>query len=531
MFLTSYSFILFVLICFGLYYIIPKKCQWFLLLVASYIFYFINGVFYPLFLVATSIITYVSAIFIEERSQKDEKWLKENKESLSREERKEFKEKTKKAKKRIMLSGLLICLLMLGIFKYTNFMIDNINSVLKLTGSKKSFDSLDILLPMGLSFYTFQSLGYLIDIYWNRVKAQRNLFKYMLFVSFFPQLIQGPISRYSQVETDLYCEHSFDWQKIRFGFERILWGFFKKLVIADTIATGVTYISSDTEYYTGAWVLVGIIFYAIQLYADFSGGIDITIGVAEIFGITLPENFIRPFFSKNIAEFWRRWHITMGTWFRDYIFYPMSIAPSMNKLTKKCKDIFGKGFAKRVSVYISTMVTWFATGVWHGASWNFIIWGVLNGVVILASQECEPLYNKFHNKFSKFNNNWAYDFFQIVRTFFLMGCLRMLDCYRDAAATFKMFISMFTDFKISALSAEAFLEMDITGFQYLSIGIGCVIILIVSLLSIRGSVREQISHLPYYCKYAIFMCLLVIVILFGTYGYGFDANQFIYNQF
>lgn len=529
--LTSYHFLLFLLICVILYYVIPKKGQWILLLAASYVFYAFNGLFYPLFLLAATALTYTTALAIDRRKEKDAAWLKEHKSQLGREEKKAYKAASEKAQKRYMLAGLLACLLILGIFKYSNFVIENINGILGLTGFGHTFQTWDFLMPMGLSFYTFQSIGYLLDVYLERGPVQKNFFKYMLFVSFFPQLIQGPISRYSEVADSMFAEHRFQWKQIKFGCERILWGFFKKLVVADTIAPAVVCISQDPDSYRGAWVLVGIVFYAVQLYADFSGGIEVTIGTAQLFGIYLPENFIRPFFTKNIAEFWRCWHITMGTWFRDYIFYPMSISDGMMNLTKKCKEKLGKGAAKRVPVYLATMVTWLATGIWHGASWNFVIWGVLNGVVILISQELEPCYQWFHRKFPKLVASKGYDLFQILRTFLLMGCLRMLDCYRDAAATFRMFVSMFTDFHITSLTAGKFLELGVTGVQYATVGAGCVLMLLVSLAGIRGSVREKLEEKPFIVRYLLLTGLLVSVILFGVYGYGYDSTQFIYNQF
>ncbi|MDD5949262.1 MAG: MBOAT family protein [Lachnospiraceae bacterium] len=530
MLLTSYEFIIFISICFVLYYILPKRFQWILLLVASYVFYFMAGTFYPLFLLATSLITYTTAILIEKRAKKEKAYIAQHKEELSREEKKAYKNRSAKAKRRIMLIGLLLCLGILAVFKYADFTIDNINFVLTAIGSDRELDYLDLLLPMGISFYTFQSLGYLLDVYWEKVQAQRNLPKYMLFVSFFPQLIQGPISRYSDLARTLYEQHTFNWKNVRFGLERILWGYFKKLVVADTILTAVSVIITD-EYYNGAWVLVGIVFYGIELYADFTGGIDITIGVAQVFGIKVEENFIRPYFSKNIAEYWRRWHISMGTWFRDYIFYPMSISKSMNSLTKTCKKKFGKGVAKRVPVYLATMVTWFATGIWHGASWNFVMWGVMNGVVILISGELEPLYAKFRAAFPRLVKTRFYDGFQVIRTFLLMGSLRLFDCYRDVPLSFQMFFSMFRDFDLRALTWEEFSYLGLTWQQYLIVLVGTIIMFLVSMAGRKGSVREQLSAKPYIVKYAVFVILLFAVILFGSYGVGYDAAQFIYNQF
>ena len=529
--LTSFNFLLFLFICVVLYYVIPKKAQWVLLLVASYLFYAMNGIFYPLFLFSGTVFTYTTALAIANKTQKDQAWLKEHKKELTKEERKAFKAASEKTKKCYMLIGLLACLLMLGIFKYSNFMIENVNALLGLAGSKHSFGTWDLLLPMGLSFYTFQSIGYLLDVYMERGPVQKNFFQYMLFVSFFPQLIQGPISRYTDVADSMFAEHAFEWKQIKFGCERILWGFFKKLVIADMIAPAVRYITEDPDSYTGAWVLVGIVFYAIQIYADFSGGIDITIGAAQLFGIRLPENFIRPYFTKNTAQFWRCWHITMGTWFRDYVFYPLSISEGVMKLTNQCKERFGKAVAKRVPVYLATLVTWFATGIWHGASWKFIVWGLLNGMVLLVSKELEPLYRRFHEKFPRLVATKGYAFFQILRTFLLMGCLQILDCYSDVATTFRMYISMITDFHISSLSAERFLELEVTAAQYATVGVGCLVMLLVSIASIRGSVREQLEEKPFFVRYACMAALLVAVIMLGAYGYGYDSAQFIYNQF
>ena len=542
MLLISYEFIAFFTILFLLYYVLPKRWQWILLLIGSYVFYFISGAvsdggfeissgfFYVGLLFSTTLITYFAALGIERCGVKNRIYLNEHKGELSREEMKRCKENCARKKRVIMLVGLLIALAILAVFKYADFAIDNINYWMECSGRETELEYLDLLLPMGISFYTFQSLGYLLDVYWERCNAQKNLAKHMLFVSFFPQLIQGPISRQNDLAETLYTEHVFDWKNVRFGLERILWGYFKKLVIADTLIMAVECLVTD-EYYNGAWVLVGIIFYGIELYADFTGGIDITIGVAQTLGVKVKENFIRPYFSKNITEYWRRWHISMGTWFRDYIFYPMSISKSMNRLTKFCKNHLGKEIAKRVPVYFATMVTWFATGIWHGASWNFIMWGVMNGVVILVSGELEPLYAWFRQKFPRLIHTTGFKAFQIIRTFLLMGTLRMFDCYQDVLVTFQMFGSMFRNFDLTALTAEEFSYLGLSLSQYVIVFLGTMLMFGVSMIQRKGSVREWISAKPYIVKYAIFVSLFLAVILFGAYGVGFDATQFIYNQF
>lgn len=530
MLFVSYEFIGFMLLCFLIYYMLPKRFQWILLLLASYVFYFIAGPFYPIFILITSLTTYLAARRLDFLNAEQDMYLIKNK-GLKREEKKSYKAVMAKKRKIWMVLCLLVNIGILAVMKYTNFAIDNVNTVLAATGSETQLEFVDWLLPMGISFYTFQSMGYLIDVYWNKVKAQKNFFKFALFVSFFPQLVQGPISRYDDLAPTLFAEHTYNWRKVKLGLERIAWGYFKKMVIADRILIAVNYIIGDPEYYSGAWVLVGMVFYAIELYADFTGGIDITIGVAEVFGVKLTENFDRPYFSKNIAEYWRRWHITMGTWFRDYIFYPMSISKSMRKFTTWTKNHLGRGAAKRAPVYIATLVTWFATGIWHGASWNFVVWGLMNGVVILISQEFNPLYEKFHKRFPKLEKNNLYKLFQVGRTFLLMCCLRLFDCYEDVATAFQAFFSMFTDFHISALTGEEFLYFELTAADYVILLIGVVVMLAVSLFQRKGGVRGRLEKKSVVIRYLVYACVLLVIILFGAYSIGYDASQFIYNQF
>lgn len=531
MLFTSYEFIAFIFTYFVLYYIIPKKAQWVLLLIASYGFYFSAGTFYPLFLLAATIITYTAAICIENAKEREKVYLKEHAgEFAQREEKKAFKKKEAVKRRRMMQAGLLLCLLMLGVFKYADFVVDNINSIFVALNMEKEFAYPDLLLPMGISFYTFQSISYLLDVYWGKTKAQRNFFKYMLFVSFFPQLMQGPISRYSNLSQTLYEEHDFQWKQVSFGLERMLWGYFKKMVVADTILTATMTIIGD-EYYTGAWVMVGLIFYSIQLYADFTGGIDITIGIAQVFGIKVEENFIRPYFSKSIAEYWRRWHISMGTWFRDYVFYPLSMSNTMNHLTKNVKKHFGKGAARRFQIYTVTLITWLATGIWHAASWNFVMWGLMNGLFIVIAQEFEPLFEKFHQRFPGVKEKSIFRLFQIVRTFVLLGILQVFECYSSISMSFSMLFSMFADFDLRALTLEEFSYLGLTVPQYIVVAIGVVLMILVSLAGRSEDVREKLARKPYIVRYGVVVSLLFAVLLFGSYGIGYDSAQFIYNQY
>ncbi len=531
MLFTSFEFLGFLAVLFILYYIIPKRFQWVLLLAGSYFFYYQAKPIYMVYLLTTTVTTYLTGICIDKINVSQESYLKQNKESLSKDEKKEYKAKRKKQKWNVLLCGLLLNLGILAVVKYTNFAISNVNGILKAAGSAKQFSFLDIALPMGLSFFTFQALGYIIDCYRGTVSPQKNLGKYALFVGFFPQLVQGPISRYGDLSKTLYEPHKFDQKTVAFGLQRILWGFFKKLIIADRIIVGVNELIHNPEQYRGTYVFVGMMFYALRLYADFTGGIDITIGIAQVLGIHVTENFHRPYFSKNIKEYWNRWHITMGSWFTDYIFYPISVCKPMLKFSKFSRKHFGDVIGKRMPVYLSSFAVWFATGVWHGASWNFIVWGIGNFVVIMISQELEPLYERFHKRFPGILKKTWYKTFQVVRTVLLMSSLRMFDCYRDVPLTFKMFGSMFTTFNLHVLWDGSLMKLGLTMLDYVILTVATLVLIMVSLKQRRGSVREQVLKLPFAARFVLWYGLFLLVLLFGAYGIGYDASQFIYNQF
>jgi D-alanyl-lipoteichoic acid acyltransferase DltB (MBOAT superfamily) len=367
-------------------------------------------------------------------------------------------------------------------------------------------------------------------VYRGTVEAEKNPFKLALFVSFFPQLIQGPISRFSQLSETLYQEHPFNSTTVCRGLQRMLWGYFKKMVIADRILTGVSTLIGDLGTYHGAYAFAGMLFYTVELYADFTGGIDITIGIAQTMGITVTENFNRPYFSKSLKEYWRRWHITMCTWFKDYVFYPVSICKPMQKFTKFCRAHFGDAVGKRLPVYLASLTVWFATGVWHGASWNFIVWGLGNAVILLVSEELEPLYTKFHARFSVDGKLW-YKIFQIGRTFLLVCCLNMFDCYSSVKDTFRAFASMFTATNWQILWDGSLLTIGLSMLDYGILIFGVLVMFCVSMIQRKGSVRTQIARKPYPVRFIIWYGLFLLVLLLGAYGIGYDASQFIYNRF
>ncbi|MFR5602045.1 MAG: MBOAT family O-acyltransferase [Lachnospiraceae bacterium] len=530
MLFTSYEFMGFILLLLIAYYLIPAKHQWKLLLAASYLFYLTSGWENLLFILVTTASTYGAARLIGDLHTSQAQYLKEHKQEMTREERKSYKAKVKGKQWKLLLFCLLFNFGILAVLKYTNFAIVNLNGLLSLVKSQKQIDFVTLILPLGISFYTFMSMGYVIDVYRGKYPAEQNPGKVALFVSFFPQLIQGPISRFDDLNETLFGEHRFEWEQIRLGFWRILWGYFKKMVIADRILTAVTAIVGNPETYDGIYVFVGMMFYALQLYADFTGGIDITIGIAQMLGIRLKENFIRPYFSKNITEYWRRWHISLGAWFTEYIFYPVSVCKPMLDFSRFARKHFGDYVGKRMPVYVASLAVWFTTGIWHGASWNFVVWGLLNGLVIIVSQECQPLYDRFHKRFSV-AHTFGWRLFQVVRTVLLLSSLRMLDCYRDVPLTFRMFGDMLLHSRISQLFDGRLMTLGLTIADYGILIIGTMILMGASLAGRSGSLRDWLAKQPFAVRTALVYGCFLAVLIFGAYGVGYDSSQFIYNQF
>ena len=520
--ITSFDFLLFAAVLLVAYYLIPKKGQWMLLLAASYCFYLWAGIEYLGFILLTTASTYAATMAMAANQAKQEAFLKEAKEHLSREERKAYKASVK----RINKLYLIICLVLnFGILAVCKALLIE---PFKTMASAGTFSFLSLGLPLGISFYMFQSMGYAVDVYRQTTQAEKNPLKLALFVSFFPQLIQGPISKFGQVAPQLYAPKKFDGKQLSFGLQRMLWGYFKKLVIADRIAAAVVTLRGPE--YTGVAFFVLTVFYAIQIYGDFTGGIDITIGLAQTLGIKLPENFVRPYFSKNIAEYWRRWHISLGEWMKDYIFYPISVSQPMLKLSKTARKRFG-AFGKRLPVYVASIATWLVTGIWHGLTPNFVLWGMLNCFFIVLSEECTGLYEKFHGRFRLKEKKW-YGGFEMLRMFVLMNLIRIVDLFPNVGVYFAKIGSLFYTFNFHILWDGTMLKLGMTALDYIILAGGIVLMFTISLIQEKkGSIRELLWQKNPVLRYALIFALLVIVLLMGKYGLGYDASGFIYNAF
>ena len=511
--LVSLGFTLFVIIGVFIYYICSPKIQWIILLLMSLLFYLSYDVKAVVFLLFSIVTIYCATKIMN--------FLDDSKNS-------EVTLKTLKNRKKIVLLIALISNFgLLGVVKYTNFFTENINRLLGTMNTNVQIPIMTVLAPIGISFYTFQATGYLLDVYWKKDKAEKNIFKLALFISFFPQIIQGPISKHKQLAAQFEEQHKFDLTNIQYGTQLILWGLFKKNVIADTAAVAVTAVLNDIPAAKGIAVIWGILCYCIQLYCDFSGGIDVIRGVAQLFGIIMIDNFKRPFFSQSISEFWRRWHISLGVWMKDYIFYPFSLSKGMIRFGQFSKKIFGRQIGRKLPICLGNLLVFFLVGVWHGASWNFIVYGLYNGMIIAISSLLEPLYQKLYSvtRIDKQSNGMK--LFRIIRTFLLVN----IGWYFDCAGSMKSAMMLFANtFKKTSAIIENGTFLGLSVYQYAIMLTGCAVLSLVSLAQERGiKVRERIDVLPLPVRWLLWIVLIYAIPLLGHYSQG--AGGFMYAQF
>ena len=552
---TSFNFLVFVLATVLVYYIAPIKARWIVLLAASYAFYLMSSPKTFVFIILTTLITFWGGLKIDAANKNCREYIDANKENLTRDEKKAIKEQYKKSKKKYAALVLIADFGILAILKYFRYYIQ----ALGIPGLSSMAGSL--LIPLGISFYTFQSAAYIIDIYRDKYSADRNLVKFALFTSFFPQIIQGPIARYDHLANQLYEGHKFDYVNIAHGAQLILWGFFKKLVIADRVAIMVSQVFDNYQDYQGWAIFVALIGYTIQIYGDFSGGIDIARGVARCMGIDMSHNFKRPYFSDSLSEFWRRWHMSLSFWCRDYIFFSISLSKTFGKMGKDLRSVLGDRVGKLFPVIVAQMATFLTIGLWHGAEFKYIAYGIYNGIVIISSLLLEPYFKKWIEALHINAEGAAWKLFQILRTLLIVVCGRVFPKAASFKVAVKMIASMFK-FKSNMGILDTVHSMGLTKWDYLILACGCLAIFIDSLIQeieerraaagekpassiiagkaatatavivetgaeFRNTLDKQIFPL----RWILYAVVVVVVVVFGVYGAGYDASTFIYRGF
>ena len=546
---TSINFIFFVLVTALLYFALPlikhkwfvflKKDKWVVLLAASIFFYLVAGYKYAMFILFTALSTYLIGLWIDKISKNSKAILKKNKAEWSREDKKKYKNKIKVQKRLVMSLALVLNFGILAFLKYFNFFSGSLNDILGSFGIDFSAPTLSLFLPLGISFYTFQSMGYIVDVYREKTPAQRNPFKFLLFVSFFPQIVQGPISIYDQLAHQLYEPHSFDFTRFKHGMMLILWGFFKKLIIADRAVIAITAVQGNYDAYGGSTLLFTVLLYSVQLYADFSGGIDISRGVAQIFGIDMIDNFKRPYFSKSINEYWRRWHISLGAWLKNYLFYPLAMSNLFITASKKMKGTrFGKTAAgahisKVLPTSIASLIVFLVVGIWHGADWKYVGFGLWNGLIIMISILLQPVFEATLKKLHINPKAIWWGVFQMLRTFVIV----LVGYVFDIAPGFDQAMRTFWLILTNQNAAAAKLQIGTLGLgkkDFIVIVIGIIVIFTASVIQERHpqtTIREMLDKKSFALRFILIFLGIMSVIVFGIYGSGYNPADFVYMQF
>ena len=498
MLFNSIEFLIFFPIVIFLYFIIPHKYRWVFLLTASYYFYMSWKAEYIVLILTSTLVDYFCGLKI-------------------------YKSDTKRKQKIFLGISLAVNLLLLASFKYFNFFSQSFIDLLSHFSLDFNTPMLKVMLPVGISFYTFQTLSYTIDIYRKKIKPEKHLGHFALYVSFFPQLVAGPIERAKNLLPQFAQKHNFDYRRVTDGIKLMLWGFFKKIVIADSIAIAVERAFDYNLEQTGATLTIATVLFAFQIFCDFSGYSDIAIGAAKIMGFRLMTNFKRPYHARCIGDFWQRWHISLSTWFKDYLYIPLG--------------------GSRMTIprwYLNLFIVFLVSGLWHGANWTFVAWGAIHGSYMIFSYLSKNVRKKSViglklNYFPRF-----YKLIQIVITFTLINIGWIFfrsNTISQALLTIKtifywiltipsQIVAGHTIFGILELSSWKQL-LGLNKMDILVIFSSIVFMEIIHLIQRQTGIREFLSSKPFYLRWSIYMILLWSILLFGVFG----KHEFIYFQF
>ena len=471
MLFNTIEFVFFLPVVIFLYFLIPQKFRWILLLAASYYFYMSWKVEYIFLIIASTLIDYVCGIIMEKRSDK-------------------------KKKLPFLILSLFTNLGLLFFFKYFNFAAENLNLLFDTVELKNHIPLMKFLLPVGISFYTFQTLSYSIDVYFGRQKAERHLGYFALYVSFFPQLVAGPIERYSRLAPQFRVKHVFSYDNLVNGLRLILYGMFIKMVIADNLAGIVDKIYAAPENYASIDILKGILFYSFQIYSDFYGYSVIAIGSALIMGIKIMDNFKTPYLAKNISEFWQRWHISLSTWFRDYLYFPLG----GNRVTK-------------YRWMINILIVFVVSGIWHGANWTFFFWGAFFGIIYLMEKGINTIF-----KIEKESKPFSVTHIVLaVKTFIMVTFIWVFFRSQSISEAVNIFGLLFKNIGLSGTA------LVIPGFVW----IWFVIFIISDIVLYNNRFDIWLSRLSFPARWFVYAILIFGIIVYA----GVENFPFIYFQF
>lgn len=497
MLFNSTGFLIFFPIVVACYFVVPKRFRYLWLLAASYYFYAGWDPAYLLLIFAVTVVSYAGALFIDAADRND-----------------------KKRNKKLCLA---ICVIwsigILVFFKYIGFMIGSFVQGAALFGIHIQPPLYDVVLPVGISFYTFQALGYVTDVYRRDIPAEKNFLRYALFISFFPQLVAGPIERSKNLMHQLKEEHSFDIERVKSGLLLMGWGFFQKLVIADRIAVLVDEVYGNYPSYSGLQICMATVLFAFQIYCDFGGYSDIAVGAARVLGFYLTKNFNSPYYAVSVSEFWRRWHISLTTWFRDYIYIPL-----------------GGNRRGKWKKYRNILLTFSLSGLWHGAGWNYVVWGLLNGIYQVIGDMTTALRNKLKSALHIRTECGSYRMLQRVITFVFVDIAWLFFRADNITTALRMIwqsltnIGIVTFFDVNNLIGINTIALPEKDFIVMLAGL-LVLMIVDNWKRKKVDIKGTLDRQNIWFRWIVYYGLIFAVVIFGVYGPEYDSSAFIYFQF
>lgn len=506
--IVSFRFFVFVAVMVAVYYITPLSVRWVALLLGSTVF-IIVGSSWKLYIVFLSqvMLAYAGALLLSKYRQYS-KWI----------------------------CGIVVTveIAALTLLKESSFFVITARYALKLLGVNRQLPYLELAVPLAISYYTLMLVSYVVDVHWGIISPEKNPLKLILYAGFFPQMVMGPFSRYGDVAAKLYEGHRFDYGQVCFGLQRFMWGLFKKLVLAERLGAIVATIYGgglkETWTPTGSYVWIGATAYVFQVYTDFSGAMDIVLGTAQMLGVVLPENFNTPFYSTSMSELWRRWHMTLGLWLRDYIMYPFLRSGPGGWLRKFCQKHWGKKAAKAIPTHVGTLLVWLYCGFWHGGSYKYIFWGLATFVIITGGMILQPLFDRL-KKLLRINTEAAsWTLFGRLRTVFLFIVVCSVHPAESLLSALKMWKNAFV-YNPWVFVDGSLYRLGLSRLNFWVMVFGLMLLFVISKYQQKSSVRETIAKQNLVFRWMLWLGLFGVVLLFGMYGENYNPSDFIYGGF
>ena len=512
---------IFLPLCWVAWAVLPQRYRPAALLGGSLVFYWLTAGTYTVWLLLAAALTWALGLGLGRLQQLQEAALP----GLDKPARKEAKHQFAALQRGMVTAGVIGLLGLLIWLKYLPFLVRTLNSALSLLPFAWQVAAPSFVQPLGLSFFTLMALSYLFDVRRGITQPAEHYWQVLLYLSFWPHVVEGPFDRWAQISPALLNPPKPNYRAFTFGVQRILWGMMKKLIIADRANMYVKAVFDNWPSYSGSAVVVATLLYTLQLYAEFSGCMDMVLGAAECFGVPLAENFRQPFFARSVSEFWRRWHITLGAWLREYLFQPAIVSKPMMRFGKWCRTRFGAALGRSLPVWAGLLLTWLAIGLWHGAGWLYVVYGLYYFLLQWLGEVAEPTLLRLCPSLPQWRTRRWYKLWQTLRTFVLVNFGMLLFRSNGTRAALEMLASLRRPHEGSLL-----IKLDAQDLWVLVIG--ALVLLAVDLLHERGiAIRESIARRPLPLRWAIYCGGMLAVMIFGAYGDNYDPAAFIYAQF